>query len=184
MDITDLKAQMKKAVSHLEWEFKTLQLWRASTWLVENIDVFIPSWWMNQKVNQVANIGIVDAQTLKIEPWDKSTLSSIEKAIFDSGLGLTPVNQWDYIIISVPALTKERRQELTKFVKKLGEDNKIALRNIRHDALNEVKKLHNDKEISEDEKANYESEINDLMKEYNTIVDDAVKSKSEEIMTV
>lgn len=184
MDIENLKNQMKKALSHLEQEFAQLQVWRASTSLVENIDIFIQSWWMSQKLSQIASINIIDAQTLKIEPWDKSNLSSIEKWIFDSGTWLTPMNQWDYLMIKIPPLTTERRQELTKLVSKLWEDTKVAIRNIRQDAMRDLKKQLEDKEISENEKGSQESKIEEITKEYNTKIDTVSKNKSEDIMKI
>lgn len=93
MDINQFKSACDKSIAHLEQVFMQLQIGRASTGLVENIDVYIESRGSTQKLNQTANIGIVDAQTLKIEPWDKSVLSAIEKAIYDAGLGFTPLNQ-------------------------------------------------------------------------------------------
>lgn len=110
---------MEKVLQHLQNEFSTLQIGRASTGLVENIDVFIPSYGMTQKLPQLGNVSLMDSQTIKIEAWDKSTYSSIEKAIYDANIGLTPQNQGEYIMIKIPPLTTERRKELTKLVAKM-----------------------------------------------------------------
>jgi ribosome recycling factor len=94
---------------------------------------------MEQKISQIANVTMIDNQTLKIEPWDKGTLSSIEKGIYDSGTGLTPQGMGDYTLVKIPAMTTERRRDLTKLVSKMGEEAKIAVRNIRHDILKDIK---------------------------------------------
>ncbi len=184
LQIADLNHECKKILDHLQQSFLRLQLWRASTWLVEEVHVFVKSRWMDQKLNQVANISTMDAQTLKIEPRDKSTLADIEKAIYDAQLWLTPQNQWDYLMIKIPPLTQERRKELTKVVSSDGEDAKIALRNKRHDARKHIETLYKNEEISEDQKKADEQEIDDIVKKYNDIIDDLVKQKSAEVMKV
>ena len=180
----DTKQKMDQVLKHLDGEFSTLQIWRASTSLIDNVDVYIPAWWMTQKMSQVASTSLIDWQTIKIQPWDKWTISSIEKWIYDANLGLTPINQWDYVMIKVPALTQERRKELTKIVSEYGEESKIALRNIRQDYLKDIKKQFDEKTISEDEKKRFEKEIDDRIKEYSKKVDDHVDAKSQEIMKV
>lgn len=184
MDIAQHKSSMDKVLQHLQHEFSTLQIGRASTWLVENIDVFIPSYGMTQKLPQLGNVSLMDSQTIKIEAWDKSTYSSIEKAIYDANIGLTPQNQWEYIMIKIPPLTTERRKELTKLVAKMWEDAKVRLRNVRHEILDDVKKEFADKAISEDQKKAYEGQADDMTKEYASKVDNAVKAKSDDIMKV
>lgn len=184
MQIENYRKLMQKAIQHLEEEFSRLQLGRASTGLVEGIDVFVAAYGMKQKLSTLGNVAILDAQTIKIEPWDKSVLSSIEKGIFESGTGLTPMNHWDHILIRIPALTKERREELKKFVAKLGEDAKISLRNIRQDANKEIKTEFDAKAISEDQKKVSEKQVDDLTKEFTTKIDTEVKNKSEDIMKV
>lgn len=184
MDFKKYDIQMEKIIKHLEQEFSQLQIWRASTWLLESVEVFIPTWGMKQKINQLANIWIMDAQTIKIEPWDKSILSHIEKWIYDAWLWLTPINQWHNLLIQVPPLTQERRKELAKLVNKMWEDAKVAVRNCRHDAIKEIKKSFEDKSISEDEKKNNESEIDELTKKHTTKIESETKNKSNEIMTI
>lgn len=182
MDINLYKKNMEKAIIHLENEFSHLQVWRASTWLVENIDIYIPDWDMKQKLNQLANITIIDTQTIKIEPRDKSTLSKIEKWVYDSWLWLTPINNWDCILIKIPPLTKERRMELTKIVSKQWEEAKISIRNIRHDWIKETKIQLDQKLISEDQKKWFEKQLDDIVKEFNNKIESKVKFKSEEIL--
>ena len=184
MDSSHLHTLLQKVLTHLDGEFATLQLGRASTGLLDAIEVFIPSRGIKQKMNQTANISILDAQTLKVEPRDKSILSSIEKAIYDANIGLNPVNMGDHLMIKIPALTTERRKELTKFVAKLGEEAKISCRNVRQDMMKEVKQEFDNKIISEDEKKWQEKIIEDAIKECNNKIDQKTKYKSEEIMTI
>lgn len=184
MDTEKYKQLMQKSVKHLEEQFGSFQIWRASIWLVEKINVYIPAWDMKQPLNQMANISIMDSQTIRIEPWDKWTISSIEKWIYDSWIWLTPQNQWDYILIKVPPLTQERREELKKLAYKYWEEAKIAIRNIRQDAMKEAKKLFEDKIIWEDEKDNIESAVDDMTKDLNLKIDNLSKSKADEIMKI
>ncbi len=184
MDINIYKQSMDKAIKHLENEFSSLQIWRASTGLIEWIDIFVPSRWMKQKLSQLANITIMDWQTIKIEAWDKSVISSIEKWVYDSWTWLTPVNQGTHILIKIPPLTQDRRKDLTKLVHKMWEESKIAIRNIRHDALKEIKKEFDEKTISEDQKKNLEKQSDDITKDFTTKIDSEIKNKSEEIMKI
>ena len=184
MDLSQLQSALNKVLTHLDGEFATFQLGRANTSLVDSIEVFIPSRWMKQKMSQTANVSILDAQTLKIEPRDKTILSSVEKAVYDANIWLTPVNMGDHLMIRIPPLTTDRRKELTKFVAKLGEDAKISCRNARQDAMKYVKQAFDTKIISEDQKKSQEKTIEDLIKDYITKIDQKIKHKSEEIMTV
>lgn len=184
MTISELTQACDKVITHLENTFMRLQLWRASTGLVEEIHVHVVSRGMDQKMNQVASISTIDAQTLRIEPWDKAVLADIEKAIYNANLGLTPQNQWDYIMIKIPPLTQERRKELAKVVSKDWEDAKIALRNKRHDARKHLELQLKAEEISKDSKTGQENKIDDLVKKYNDEVDRMVKAKGEEVMKV
>lgn len=184
MTTQELKNACEKVIAHLEKAYMHLQLGRASSGLVEEMHVHVESRWMHQKMNQVANITTIDPQTLKIEPWDKAVLKDIEKAIYDANIGLTPQNQWDYIMIKVPALTTERRQELSKVVARDGEDAKVALRNKRHEARKHLDLQLKAEEISKDHKTGEENKIDDLCKKYNEEVDRMVKAKSEEVMKI
>lgn len=184
MRIDELRVLYDKIIAHLETAYMHLQVWRASSGLVEELHVHVTSWGMDQKMNQVANITTVDPQTLKIEPWDKAVLKDIEKSIYDAAIGLTPLNQGDYILIKVPPLTQERRKELTKVVAKDGEDAKIALRNKRHDARKALEVAYKNDEISENIKKGEENKIDELTKKFNDEVDRMVKAKSEEVMTI
>ncbi len=182
--VTEFEQACDKILEHLWNSFKHLQLWRASTWLVEEIHVHVASRGMDQKLNQVANIGITDPQTLKIEPWDKSILADIEKAIYDADIGLTPLNQWDYLMIKIPPMTKERRADMTKVVGKDGEDAKIAVRNKRHDARKSAEVQFKAEGISENIRHSIENKVDEHSKKINDQIDAMVKAKSEEVMTI
>lgn len=182
--LADMKAASKKTLIHLEQLFGRLSLWRASTGLIEDIHVFVTSWNMSQKMNQVGNISMIDSQTLKVEPWDRKVLADIEKAIYDADLGLTPQNQWDYVMIKIPPLTTERRKDLTKVVSREWEDAKVGIRNHRHDARKKVDHLLADETISKNEKENGYKEIDEIAKNYNDAIDQHVKAKSIEVMKV
>lgn len=139
---------------------------------------------MDQKLNQVANIGITDPQTLKIEPWDKTILSDIEKAIQQADIWLNPLNQWDYLMIKIPPMTTERRAEMTKVVSRDGEDAKIAVRNKRHDARKQAELQFKSEEISENTRHSIENKVDEYSSKINDQIESMVKAKSEEVMTI
>ena len=182
MDISHYKDNMQKAINYLENEFQALQIGRASASLVENISV--EASYGTMKIPQVAHITILDPQTLKIEPRDKKENKNIEKAIYDADLWLSPQNEWEYVMIKIPALTQDRRTDITKKIKTMWEDTKAQIRQVRQDAMKTTKKLLDDKEISEDQNKINESNIDTLIKDFNTQIDSLVKIKSDEIMTV
>jgi len=182
--VAEFQTACDKVIEHLETAFKHLQLWRASTGLVEEIHVHVTSRGMDQKLNQVANIGIMDPQTLKIEPWDKATLPDIEKAVYDADIWLTPQNQWDYLLIKVPPLTTERRKDLTKVVARDGEDAKIAVRNKRQDARKHAEVQFKSEDISENTRHSIENQVDEISSKINDQIDQMVKNKGEEVMKV
>ena len=182
MDITPHKQNMDKAIQYFVSELQGLQIGRAAPWLVENITV--EASYGPMKISQVAHVTIMDAQTIKIEPWDKNELKHIEKAIYDANTGLTPQNEWSYLIVKIPALTQERRMEITKQVKAMGEEVKWRIRLARQEAMKQNKAIFEAKEIGEDESKRNEKEIDTLVKSQNDKVDELVKIKSDEIMVV
>ena len=183
MTDTNYKSSMEGAYDYLLKEFGWLQLGRAHSGLVENIS-FEAYTDMYQKVKDVASIVTMDSQTLKVEPWDKSVMSKMEKAIYDSWLGLAPQNQGDYLMIKIPPLTQERRKELVKYCEKLAEQQKVTLRNIRQDAMKEIKKQFDEKTISEDQKKFLENEVDIETKKRVDKITHATAWKNEEIMKV
>ena len=152
MATSEFRQACDKVITHLETAFMHLQVGRASTGLVQELHVHVESRGMDQKMNQVANITTMDAQTIKIEPWDKAVLKDIEKSIYDANTGLTPLNQGEYIMIKIPPMTEERRKDLSKVVARDGEDAKVAIRNKRHDARKQLELAHKADEISEKRK--------------------------------
>lgn len=182
MDITPFKQQMEKAVAYLESEFKSLQVGRATPALIENIDVEASYGMM--KINQVGHITTMDNVTLKVECRDKNELKHVEKAIYDANIWLTPKNEWSYIMIKIPALTLERREQITKQIKAMGEDAKGNIRATRQDAMKKNDAMEKAKEISEDDQKRNEKEIDALTKSMNEKIDTLVKMKSEEVMKI
>lgn len=182
MDMTPYQQQMDKAIAYLQGELNWLQIGRASPGLVENI--MVEASYGSMKVPQIAHVTLMDAQTIKIEPWDKNEVKNIEKAIYDANIWLTPQNEWSYVLIKIPSLTEERRTEITKQVKAMGEDVKWRIRVARQDAMKQNKNVFDAKEIGEDEKFRNEKEIDAMTKSMDDKIDDMVKNKCEEVMKV
>ncbi len=182
--VSDFEGACKKIVHHLEQAYAHLQLGRASAGLVEEMHVHVTSRDMQQKLNQVANITTIDSQTLKIEPWDKSALADIEKAIYDADIWLTPQNQWDYIMIKVPPLTSERRKDVVKVVSREWEDAKIAVRNKRHDARKQAELQFKADDMSENTRKSIEKQVDETAKKINDQIESMAKNKWEEVMKI
>ena len=179
---SDAKTRMQKAITNLEKEFSRLRTGRASTSLVEDIQV---SYYKTPTpLNQLASISIPDARTIAIQPWDRSSFENIEKGIMQSDLGLNPINDGKIIRITIPALTEERRKELAKIAKKHTEEAKIAIRSIRRDANEELKKQKNDKTISEDDMHRGQEKIQKLTDEFVDKTEKTLAEKEKEIMEI
>jgi ribosome recycling factor len=174
--------KMKKAVKALEDEFKTIRTGRASAALFDNIRVD----YYDQKVplNQVATISVPEARLVIIQPWDRSVLSEIEKAIQKSELSVNPNNDGKVIRISIPPLTEERRKELVKVAKNIAEKSRITVRNIRRDVNDELKKMQKDSEISEDQAKRGMDETQKLTDTYIEQVNTILEHKEKEIMEI
>ena len=173
---------MEKAIAYLENEFKWMQVGRATTWLVENLNVETDYWTM--KMNGIALITTLDHSTIKIEPWDKSSSKHIANAIYEADLWVWVDNQGSHILVKVPQLTQERREQIAKNIKAMWEDTKWNIRKIRQDAMNDTKKSFTDKVISEDEHKVNEANIDKKKKKMNNRIDDIVKAKSEEVLKI
>ena len=176
------KQWLEKAINHLDAEYSKLQLGRANPALVE--DVLVESYGAMQPLKNSATVGLLDSQTLSIKPWDKSVIHAIAKAITEAGLGLNPQTMADSVMIKVPPLTEERRKEIAKVAKKMLEDAKISVRNVRADAMKLIKKAEDDKEISEDERKDLEAELQKIIDEANKQAEDHFKTKEADIMKV
>lgn len=173
--------RMEKAILSLKRDLATLRAGRASSSLLDRIQV--EYYGAATPVNQLANITTPDPRTLMIQPWDKSSLGDIEKAIMKSDLGLTPANDGNQIRLSIPPLTEERRTELVKMTKKFGEEAKVAIRNIRRDANDDIKKMEKT-DISEDESRRHQEDIQKSTDKFIAEVDKVLVAKEKEIMEV
>ena len=180
--LLDSEDRMDKALVTLDREFGRLRTGRASTSLVDNIKV--DYYGTPTPISQLASVAVPDSRTITIQPWDRGAFAHVEKAILKSDLGLTPVNDGKIIRISIPALTEERRKELGKLARKSGEDAKVAVRNVRRDALADLKKLTKDKSISEDEERRAADDIQKLTDKFVAEVDAAFKAKEKDLMAV
>ena len=174
--------RMKKAIEVLRREYSSLRAGRATTGLLDKVTV--DYYGAQSPINQVANISIPEPRTIVIQPWDKKTLPAIEKAILKSDLGLTPNNDGMVIRLILPQLTQQRRQELTKLVHKGAEDSRVAIRNLRRDANEVLKKAEKDKPASEDEVKKAQEDIQKLTDKYIKEVDQVMAAKEKEIMEV
>jgi ribosome recycling factor len=175
--------KMEKALEHLKEELGSLRTGRASTLLVENIQVEV--YGMTQPLKAVASIGTPDARTIAITPWDKNAMGPIEKAIRDTpSLGLSPSNDGHVIRLSIPALTEERRKDLVKTAGTKVEECRIALRNVRHDVLKEVQRLLKDKTIQRDDEVFAEQELNKKIDQFQKRIEELEAAKAKEIMEV
>jgi ribosome recycling factor len=155
--LSDLTEDLKKAELHLSNEFAKLQVGRANPAVVEGITV--SAYGSYQPLKNIASVAVMDPQTLSIQPWDKSLIRDIDKAITDANLGLNPQNNGESIMIKIPTLTEERRKDLVKIAKKLAEEGKIAIRNIRADSMKKIKAAETAKEIGEDVAKDYETDL-------------------------
>lgn len=172
------KEAMNHAIEHLEKEFRSIRAGKATPAMLST--VMVEYYGSQTPLNQVANVNTPDARTISIQPWEKSMLGEIEKAIMLANLGFNPMNNGDVIMINVPPLTEERRLSLVKQAKAITEDAKVGVRNARKDANNEVKKL----DISEDLMANTEEDIQELTNSYVKLADEKFVVKEKEIMTI
>lgn len=180
--IKDAKQRMDKTIEAFRNEIAKIRTGKATTALLDGIKV--DYYGTMTPLNQVGNVSVLDAHTLSVTPWDKSMVSVIEKAILTSELGLNPVSDGTNIKIPIPPLTEERRKELVKLVKKFGEDAKIALRNVRRDANDHLKKMEKNKELTEDELKEAEKEVQKITDDHIAKIDELIKHKEKEIMEV
>jgi ribosome recycling factor len=178
----DAEDRMNKAQDSLERDYKKLRTGRASISLVDGIRVGY--YGAPTPLSQLATLTIPDPRTIMIQPWDNSIIGEVEKAILKSGLGLTPMNDGKVIRINIPPLTAERRRELVKVVKKMAEEAKVAMRNIRRDANEMVKDLKKDKEISEDDQFRAQEETQKVTDEFIKKIDALYILKEKEILEV
>ena len=177
-----LQQQMDKTIEALKYEFSTIRAGRANAQMLDKIRV--DYYGTPTPINQVGSISVPEPRTLMINPWDKSAMKEIEKAIRNSDLGFNPTNDGDVIRISVPALTEERRKELCKQAKKAAEEFKVRLRNERRDANDKLKKLEKDGEMTEDELKKAQDNVQKMTDEYVKEIDTLLDAKEKDIMAV
>ncbi len=175
-----LSADLERAEQHLHDEFAKLQVGRANPAIVESITVM--AYGSIQPLRNVASVSTLDAQTISIQPWDKAVLRDISKAINDANIGLNPQDNGESVLIRIPALTEERRRDLAKIAKKLAEDGKVAIRNIRQDYLKKIK--NQDESVGEDIVKSQEKDLQKSIDEAIILVDKMAKHKEEEIMKI
>jgi ribosome recycling factor len=180
--IADADGRMSKALDALRRDLSTVRTGRANPALLDRITV--EAYGTVSPLNQVAGISVPEPRMLVIQPWDKGTIPAIEKAIQRSDLGITPSNDGQIIRIALPPLTEDRRKQLVKVVHSHIEDAKVAIRNIRRDAMSSVKELMNEKMISEDDERRAEGQVTELTKKYSDEADKMGKAKEHEVMEV
>lgn len=178
----DSEERMKKSVELLRHEFSTLRTGKASPALLDTINVDV--YGSNMPLKSIANITTPDSRTLVIQPFDKTTLPKIEKSILKSDIGITPNNDGQVIRLGIPIMTEERRKDLVKLSKKMGEETKISIRNIRRDGNDHIKKLEKLHEIREDESVRAQEKLQKLTDQYIKNVEDILSHKEKEILEV
>lgn len=180
VDFKEFTRKMEKTLDILQEDFGAIRAGRANARVLDRI--VVEYYGVDTPIGQVGTISSPDARTLVIQPWDGSLLKKIEKAIQTSDLGINPQNDGRVIRLVFPQLTEERRKELAKQVKKYGEDGKVAVRNIRRDAMDYIKKLKKDSEITEDDQKKAEKDLQELTDKYIKKVDEACAVKEKELM--
>lgn len=176
--LNETENRMKSAIENMEKRLTNIRAGRANPAILDG--VVVNYYGVDTPLKQLATISIPEARMLQIKPYDKSTLGLIEKAIYEANIGLTPNNNGEVVILNIPALTEDTRREYVKQAKTIGEECKIALRNIRQDSNNDIKKS----EVTEDEEKGLQEDVQELINKYNKIVDEKIKEKETELMTV
>jgi len=186
MSLTEIKnsteSRMIKSLEALKVGLSKIRTGRAHAGILDH--VMVEYYGSPVPVSQVASVNLIDARTINVQPWEKNMVNPIERAIRDSDLGLNPVSMGDNIRVPMPMLTEERRRDLTKVVRSEGEDAKIAIRNLRREANEGLKRLVRDKEISEDDERRTQDEVQKLTDRHVADIDNLVAQKEAEIMTV
>ncbi|MFZ6644320.1 ribosome recycling factor [Undibacterium sp. TJN25] len=186
MTVVDVKKnteqRMQKSIETLKSDLSKVRTGRAHTGILDHVQV--DYYGSPTHITQVANVTLIDARTIGVQPWEKKMISAIEKAIRDADLGLNPSTQGDMIRVPTPPLTEERRKEMVKLVKTEGEDSKIAIRNIRRDANESLKKLLKDKACSEDDERRAQDDVQKLTDKFVSEVDKLLAEKEKEVLTV
>ncbi len=178
----DTESTMKKAISHLEVELVKIRAGKANPNMLDGI--VADYYGAPTPVAQIANISVLDARTISVQPWEKKMLQPIERAIIAANIGINPQNDGNYIRLFLPPLTEERRKELVKRCNGEGEQGKVSVRNIRREGIEQIKKLQKDGDISEDASREAEAEIQEFTNRFIALVDKHLEAKEKEIMAV
>ena len=180
--LANTKTEMAEHVARLERDLATIRTGRASAGLLENVRV--DYYGTPTPIKQMAVINVLDAKTLEIQPWDISSLNDIDKALQKADLGASPVNNGKVIRITLPSMTEERRKQLAKNISKMSEDFKVAVRNVRQDIMDKLKKAQKSAEITEDDLKRYEGDVQKTTDGFIAQIDQVIKKKENEIMTI
>jgi len=180
--IKDANSRMNKSIEALQSELAKIRTGKATTVLLDSIRV---DYYGNMvPLNQVGNVSVLDAHTLAITPWEKQMVQIIDKAILEANLGLNPISDGTNLKIPIPALNEERRKELVKLVRKFGEESRVAIRNVRRDAIDHLKREEKEKKMSEDQLHDAEKDVQKLTDDHIKLIDETLKHKEKEIMEV
>ncbi|MEM8640274.1 MAG: ribosome recycling factor [Cyanobacteria bacterium P01_G01_bin.54] len=182
MKLSDLEASMQKAIEATQRNFNTVRTGRANASLLDRVEV--DYYGSPTPLKSIAGISTPEATMILIQPYDASSMTAIERAISLSDIGITPNNDGKVIRLNIPPLTQDRRKELAKKVKQLAEDGKVSVRNIRRDAVESVRKEEKSSEISKDESADLQAEIQKITNKYTTKIDEILAAKEKDIMTI
>ena len=180
--LLNLEEKMEKALNALDRDYSAIRAGRANPHILDKI--LVDYYGTPTPIQHMANVSVPEARQLMISPWDVSNVKNIVKAIMASDLGINPTDDGRIIRLNFPMLTEERRRELVKNTRKLVEETKVVCRNARRDAMDELKKLKNDSEITEDEKASYDKEVQKILDEISVKIDKMMDEKEKEIMQV
>ena len=182
MNLKEAEEKMQKAIEATKNSFNTIRTGRANASLLDR--VMVEYYGSQTQLKSIANIGIPDASTITIQPYDKATLNLIEKAINKSDVGLTPINDGSMVRLNIPALTTERRQEMVKKTAKLAEEGKVSIRNIRRDAVDSIRKQEKNSDISKDESRDLQDKIQKKTDKYIAKIDELLAAKEKDITKV
>ncbi len=178
----ELEEKCENSIKALESDYGALRTGRANPNVLNKVEA--EAYGGMSKLIELGNISALDARTLQINLWDKSLLKSVEKAILQSNIGITPVNNGNVILLTFPVMTEERRKELVKQAKKMGEDAKVAVRNHRREAMDVIKKMKTAKELSEDEASGCEADVEKTVSGYMSTLESVISAKEKELMSV
>ncbi|MFN3386749.1 MAG: ribosome recycling factor [Candidatus Thermochlorobacter sp.] len=180
--LSSAEQRMKKSLEALQHELASIRTGKATTALLDGIKV--EAYGQLSPLKQVANVSVVDTKTLSVQVWDRSLAPVVEKAIRDAGMGLNPASEGQSIRVPIPPLSEERRKEYVKLVRKIAEESKVALRNVRRDAIHAIEKAEKDKLITEDDKNRGKKDADALIQKFERLIDESVSKKEKEIMEV